>query len=861
MIYHNITARYNGYFNADFKQLERMKEIRLNLVDRYDSIIPVFPFGDDAAAKASFLIMDETIKKASIVIQKHEISKWTDDCYLLIGRGYFLKKQYFEAIENFQYVFTKYKTSEIAPLALIWSANAFIGAKQTSSAISALEAAKIHPQLTDKQKPFLFATYASYYIAVGNYEDAAKSLEKCLSFKLNKYTRSRYNFLLGQLYQKAGKNAKAASYYRLSLKGNPPYDMEFNAKLNLIRLFEKGNDYEVRRLLTGMIKEVKNKSNLDQLYLELAILDQKQKKYDAALSNYKLAAWNATVNQGIKGTAYLKAADLYFDRSDYASAQMYYDSCAAFLPKSHPEYNKAVAKKESLAEIVKLLNEIHDGDSLLRLTTYKKEDLKKLAEKKLKDDKARELAEQKKAKETEKNTGIADLNGGGNSGDQTANASTWAFENPSAKSLGYSEFKRKWGDRPNEDDWRRSKKAPSESSGNANAQLGNTQPKDSTEKVDPAKANEAEVTALVDAVPTKPEAIEALKNKVVEAYFTLGMIYRDRLKDSKESTKAFETLLQKYPASKYEKESWFNLYLIYEEQKNKPKADYYKNLLLKDSTSRYAKLVLGIPLGQEDDENSRANKAYEKAFASYKNGNYREAQANCNNAISTFPKSDLIPRFELLAAICSVKTSSKEEAEKALTKVATTYPSNPVKNVAEDYLAVLRKGPQALNSSTTKTDSSGNKSTSAKPEESGKIYVIGIPMTKPDFDTLWFKNRFNEEHMVLVIADMSQDGYLEMKPDLRIAQFNDKNFSIQELQVTSSLIGNKYQVFIVRSFKDKTKATYYQEMAAQNAELMKNTDTDKTMVVAISQTNLATLFRTGKLEEYLRYYAAYYPNQ
>jgi len=148
--YHNTTARFNGYFNADFKQLERAKEIRLGLVDRYDSILPVFPFGDDAAAKASFQIMDETIKKAGLVIQKHEKSKWVDDCYLVIGRGYFFKKQYYEAIDNFQYVYSRFKDQPTAPLALIWAANAYLGANQGSSALSALETAKTLKSLTEK---------------------------------------------------------------------------------------------------------------------------------------------------------------------------------------------------------------------------------------------------------------------------------------------------------------------------------------------------------------------------------------------------------------------------------------------------------------------------------------------------------------------------------------------------------------------------------------------------------------------------------------------------------------------------------------------------------------------------------------
>lgn len=844
--YHNTTARFNGYFNADFKQMERAKEIRLNLVDRYDSLLPVFPFGDDAAAKASFQIMDETIKKAGLVIQKHEKSKWVDDCYLVIGRGYFFKKQYYEAIDNFQYVYSRFKDQPTAPMALIWAANAYLGANQNSSALSALETAKTLKSLTEKQKPFLFATYAAYYMKEGNYDEASKSLEKCFKLKLTKYERSRYNFLMGQLLMASGKNTKAKPFFLAALKGNPPYDLEFNAKLNLIRIFEKGNDAEVRRLLTKMLKEQKNKSNYDQLYYELAQLDLKQKKNQPALLNFQKAAWTATVNLGIKGMSYLRAAEICFAKPDFELAQLYYDSASAYLPKNHPEYERANGRKESLTEVVKLIKTIQEGDSLLKLAKLDSTQLRKEVEKSMAAEAAaaKKKAEDAKKNAENKNNGIADLN----PGNATPN-SAWAFDNPAAKSLGFSEFKRTWGDRPNEDNWRRSKKEMEAPDGGApkptdSSTLTQNSPKEPAKNTN---AKEVEINSRMSAVPQNKAGIDALQKRVIEAYFSLGMIYRDRMKEDKESIKSFESLLAKYPENKYQKESWYNLYQLWSDVPNPTKATYYKNLLLKDSTSKYASLLLGKPLPEEDNLEKRMEKKYQAVFAEYQAENFRTVLAETEKALQDSSSAQFTPRFELLKGLAQFKLGLPGDAEKTLTHVATTYASHPAKTYADEILMLLRRGSNNA-SPTTMND----------PQNAG---VNTSLQTNVVVDTSLFKNTFNDEHFVVLAADMGQTGYVGIKLDVRLAQFNDAKFGLENLQITSTVLANTNQAFIVRTFKDKEKALYFAGIAESDPELLSGTQPEKNKIFAISKNNFTTLIKTGKLKEYLDYYQAFYQQQ
>lgn len=103
-VYHNTTAKYNGYFNAN----ELYKENQFNLVssyqDNYTKLLPLYPEMETTNASASVEAMDEAIKKLSVVINLHRTSKWTDDSYLLIGKAQFLKRDYQKARQTFEYL-------------------------------------------------------------------------------------------------------------------------------------------------------------------------------------------------------------------------------------------------------------------------------------------------------------------------------------------------------------------------------------------------------------------------------------------------------------------------------------------------------------------------------------------------------------------------------------------------------------------------------------------------------------------------------------------------------------------------------------------------------------------------------------
>ena len=102
-LYHNTTARFNGFFNAEELMDQSMVSLREMHVDNYNSILDVYDYVDVDNPQSIKADMDKAIEKVSVVATIHDVSNFVDDCYLLIGKAQYLKQDYIAAEETFQY--------------------------------------------------------------------------------------------------------------------------------------------------------------------------------------------------------------------------------------------------------------------------------------------------------------------------------------------------------------------------------------------------------------------------------------------------------------------------------------------------------------------------------------------------------------------------------------------------------------------------------------------------------------------------------------------------------------------------------------------------------------------------------------
>jgi septal ring factor EnvC (AmiA/AmiB activator) len=112
--YHNMTAHYNGYYNATVLVAEGKVELENQYKDNYRKVLPVYKYLATDNPKAIAESMDKAAEKVSLVVNMHRVSHWTDDCYLVLGQAQYLKQDFESAEETLEFMAAEFNPKEVA---------------------------------------------------------------------------------------------------------------------------------------------------------------------------------------------------------------------------------------------------------------------------------------------------------------------------------------------------------------------------------------------------------------------------------------------------------------------------------------------------------------------------------------------------------------------------------------------------------------------------------------------------------------------------------------------------------------------------------------------------------------------------
>ncbi len=671
--YHNTTSRYNGYFYAKLKLNTAINNLKEAHADNYDEILPLFPYIDADKKQSISPNMDEIIKKTSLVINRHPLTKWVDNCYLLLGQAYYLKTDYENALQTFSYISSEYKSGfkktkskkrkkkkkgedkdnfftnlKHQPVyydAVLWLIHTYIEDNEFEKAQTVIDLMKSDEKFPEKLKGALEIMQAHLYLKDGKNENAIKPLSNGIKLTKKKKNKIRYTFILAQLYHETQNNKKALEKYTEVLKMNPSYEIEFNAKINIAKAYEIDEHLSIENVkdqLLDLVKDDKNIEYLDQIYYLLADLSLKENNTEEAIRYLALSIENNTTNKNQKALSFMTMADIHFKNQNYPSAKSYYDSTLVFLPQNNDNYSFIKNKNNILADLVKNIQVIEEQDNLQYLASLSPKER----------DAAIDEIIKKKRDELEKQSvkNITKLQN--NTKKNIKQIGDWYFYNINARSIGYNDFITKWGNRPLEDNWRRKDKSFMSSENEQNNNENNIQEKQEN--------NSFNRDAYYKKIPLTPELIDISNNKVIEALYKKAIIFKEKLHDYLNSISTFEKLNSRYPNNKYQLESCYYLYLLNNQINDQNKCKHYKNLILsKYPNSNFAKNILDPGYAEENKLNAKkVSSFYESTYALYLNADYNTVIYNSFLADSLYPNNHLIPKFMFLKALSYSKTNN-----------------------------------------------------------------------------------------------------------------------------------------------------------------------------------------------------------
>ncbi|HET6226499.1 MAG TPA: tetratricopeptide repeat protein [Bacteroidia bacterium] len=852
--WHNMNARYNGTFNSSENQKEAIKKVEKANKDDFTKLLPLFVYPSDETAKNFFNDFDNTIKKSSVVIQRHVIMnpktkleipnacRWIDENYMLIGKSHLYKRDLFSALEAFEYVSKIYpqpKAKYGGKLGMIRTDNEIGSYSLSEELIDELRSAKDFPKDRSYTREFALVS-TDLYMRRGDYQQAIKQLTKAVALTRKKITKARYIYILAQLNEKVGDTQKASFYYSMVPKLHPNYDMEFSARINQARFYDisQGGSKAIKKQLMKMLRDDKNIDYQDQIYYALAEIAKKEGDVPTAIDYLASSIKASTTNTSQKALSYLKRGDIYFDQPDYKRAQANYDSAMTVLPKDYPDYQALDTKKNSLNNLITNLNVIAHEDSMQTYAKMSETERNVAIEKLIKQQEEDEKkAEEASKLEKEQVLSATPVTGAPLSGTPASNS--WYFYNPSIVSFGIGEFKKKWGSRKLEDNWRRSEKE----------QVLATNDQEEDETKDSLKAagelSKNTITAgskkdksyYLTQIPLTDGALTASNNRVIDAYYNAGSIYKEQLMNNQKSVEALEELLKRYPDNKYRLSTYYQLYRTNLSMNNQNRADYYKNLLLTNyPDSEYAKLIKNPDYAKDiNATKSVVEHFYTETYELYSNAKYTEALENCLKAESQYAKSALMPQFSFLKALCIGRTQDINAFESALIQVVEKYPKSPVKEKAQEILEAIKKqkAPSSVEAS-AKTDS------------------LPAVASKPS------KFIFNEsgEYFWVLIAENGKGDMNNFK--IKLSKSNQELFSTLGIGISDMFLDGGHQMVITKTFNGKMEAMkYYNVMRTRRDTFLDLTEGSYQMFV-ISAENFGIFYKDKNVAEYQDFFTQNY---
>ena len=729
----NLGSHYNFHFNAFRKLQEILLNAQTATKDDFSKLLPFYKYTlENTSSQASEL--DSVIAKCNDAILLHDLrSDWVDDMYLLMGKAYFYRNEIDSALLTFQYlnyafqprtkdeigypksigsnsnadgnvytISTKENNNPFVKLiahtparneSLLWLIRSLIEKKSPQEAWSLIATLKRDAQFPKRLQHELQELQALLFYQQQQYDSAAHYLEASLPI-VEPALKARQEYLLAQLYERAGLTAKADEWYERSMNHTTDLIQEAYARINRIRMIgDEATDKQIEEQIAQLLSLAKKEKYADYthiIFYAAAQLEKTRQGVPAAIHYLHQSALNGTNDPAFRSRTLLELGDLAWEKQQYRLASMGYDSLSTTDPGFTGNAIELSARKAILSRILTHMENIRVEDSLLRIAALPENQRNDLLKNLL-----RQLRKEQGIKEdasaASSFTGTAasltdrsrsdqpvDLFSGNSPG-----KGEWYFYNASMKARGQREFQTTWGNRPNADNWRRAKAIAA--TAQSVTQTGIASDVTAATGSAPANAKTAPASLTLDGLyanlPLQPEQVKASEDTIESSLYILSKIFREELNDCSSLISNNESLLNRFPKSRYAEEIIFGLHQCYTKTGNAARASALKTALTSlQPTSRWLRMI-NDPKSVENELaqfNQQATLTYENIYRTFIEGNFNQAIADKKRADSTYGDHFWTPQLLHIEAVYHIRQRDDSIANSLLQKIRTLFPTSPM---------------------------------------------------------------------------------------------------------------------------------------------------------------------------------------
>ena len=894
-----LKTQYNTYFNGNEAFKEGYTAQRDGNKDNYMEMLPYYMVGNKNTVKLGSGQFDRAIEKSQKAIKQHSITKKPDvsaskrrtakgklwlaqkeynpflyKAWFLMGNAQFQKGEFFEAASTFAYIQRLYATKpNIVAKARVLEAKCYAEMEWYYDAEDLLNRAQrdSFPTSLNGAKA---AILADCQIRQQQYEEAIPNMLEAIKRQKGSIEKARLYFLLGQLYHQVGDDEKAFKAFKKVYSKNPPYEMEFNARIKQSEVLSKGQSKQMIAKLKRMAKNAKNKDYQDQVYYAIGNIWLANGDTTRAIWAYKDGVEKSTRNGIEKGVVWLHLGQLYWEREEFVKAQACYAGVLGLFDKDREDYKEVNERSRILDELLPFASAVELQDSLQDLARMDSVERMKVIKNIIEELKKKEKEEEKKAAE-QANAGNQNRPGTQNQGNQqrpgaqNQTAAQWYFYNPAVVTSGKTEFQRLWGTRQLADDWRRNNKtvlaledeeaedeaeeAGTDSIGSMNAptdSLG-TAVADST-AAPPVQLSEAEQKELeklkeyesdphrpeyyLKDIPFTDEQMTQSNAKLVDGLFNSAIIYKDRMENFPLAERTFQRICIDFPEFDKMSDIYYNMYQLYSRFGYSEEAASYRVKLMEEYPDEEHTKLIADPMFEFKGRYGKQieDSIYQVTYDAYVADDYDQVIANADYTAKEYPDGENRARFMFLSAMSRLSQGDDSRFLTEMKDIVTNYPKSTVSELAGLFVKGLQNG---------RLLASGRMN-------NGSIWERRSYL---DSDSIAGDTLFSDEkncNWMFVVA-YERDSINENQLLFEMAQYNFSNFTVRnfdiEMEKTEGI-----SLLKVKTFMNYDEAYIYLHRLINNREMAQKMEGLRMFI--ISEDNMKKLTRGMSYADYFEFY-------
>ena len=881
--WHSFKARYNTYYNGSLAYIDGSLEKENGNKDNFTEIIPLYTVANKQSRELGKSNFDRAIEKSQKTIKLHSIKRrpeWTKNrrktekdiewlsrreynpflwrAWMLMGRSQFHKGAFDEAASTFAYMGRLYLTQPaIYAKSRAWLAKCYIEEGwiyDAEDVIRGMERDSIH---WSARKEWDY-TYADYYIHIGDYKKAIPHLRQVIRHEMRRKQRAREWYLMGQLHAALGNRPEAMKAFRHVLRQNPPYEVEFNARIAMTEVMADSQAKKMIGRLKRMAASDKNKDFLDQVYYAIGNIHMARRDTTQAITAYERGVAKATRTGIEKGVLLLRLGDIYWDMERYSDAQRCYGEAIGLLDKERKDYEQLSNRSKVLDQLVPYTDAVHLQDSLQSLARMSEADRNAAIDRTIAELKRKEREERRKQQEQEAQETIS-KNGGNNMAQQRPNAAQqnqqnknaqWYFYNPMAVSQGKTAFQKQWGKRENVDNWQRVNKTVVAMAGEeqemSQLQLDSIARAEAVadslaQIADSAQNDPHRREYYLAQIPFTQEQMEASNKTIEDGLYNSGVIFKDKLDNLTLSEKQLRRLVDNYPDYEGTADAFYHLYLLYMRKHEPRTADEYVERLKQQYPDNEWTTLLSDPHYVENARFGIAieDSLYAATYDAFKASRYSDVTANVEISNRRYPLGANRDKFIFIGGLGKLNEGDAEGCIADMKTIVEKYPQSGVAQMAGMIVKGVDEGRRL---------------------HGGKFDLAGMwdrrTVVLRDSDSTAVQELSTDRNAAFVYTIVyNPDSLNENRLMFELARYNFTSYLVRNFDINIEEADGLRRITI-SGFRNYDEALQYARQLHTQAAVTRLVGKNRSLIV--SETNLPLLGRQFSYADYDKFYAKHF---